>query len=124
MSLSHHVEGVLRNLHPRKQTDQQKDLQNKSHRNRQFPTVQRMLKSQREVAVLQKSRNATSRDLLDWGEACGVTVTRSRSTRLGLTRNLSCYVYVVFMLCLQLPFPVQSIKQVGSEDTTDPPFDM
>ena len=77
-----------------------------------------MLKSQREVAVLQKSRNATSRDLLDWGEACGVTVTRSRSTRLGLTRNLSCYVYVVFMLCLQLPFPVQSIKQVGSEDTT------
>ena len=56
-----------------------------------------MLKSQREGAVLQKSRNATSRDLLDWGEACGVTVTRSRSTRLGLTRNLSCYVYVVFM---------------------------
>ena len=54
-----------------------------------------MLKSQQEVAVLQKSRNATSRDLLDWGEACGVTVTRSRSTRLGLTRNLSCYVYVV-----------------------------
>ena len=72
-----------------------------------------MLKSQQEVAVLQKSRNATSRDLLDWGEACGVTVTRSRSTRLGLTRNLSCYVYVVFMLCLQLPFPVQSIKQVS-----------
>ena len=67
-----------------------------------------MLKSQREVAVLQKSRNATSRDLLDWGEACGVTVTRSRSIRLGLTRDLSClclcYVYI------ELPFPVQSIK--------------
>ena len=78
-----------------------------------------MRKSQREVAALQKSRNATSRDLLDWGEACGVTVTvtRSRSTRLGLTRNLSCYVYVVFMLCLQLPFPIQSIKHV-SEVTT------
>ena len=79
-----------------------------------------MLKSQREVAVLQKSRNATSRDLLDWGEACGVTVTRSRSTRLGLTRNLSCYVYVVFMLCLQLPFPVQSIKQVSVVKTLQP----
>ena len=59
-----------------------------------------MRKSQREVAALQKSRNATSRDQLNWGEACGVTVTRSRSIRFGLTRNLSCYVYVVFMLCL------------------------
>merc|ERR1712235_153438 len=106
MSPSHHVEGGRRNLHPRKQINQQKDLQNKSHRNRQFPTVQRMLKSQREVAVRQKSRNATSRDLLDWGEACGVTVTRSRSTRLGLTRNLSCYVYFVFMFTTSFSYSV------------------